>query len=263
MIKIHPTATVEKGAEIGENVTVGPYCYIGPNVKIGSGCNLIRHCNIEGYTEIGSNNTFYPFVSVGSAPQDNSFDPNSVSYVKIGNDNVFREHFTVNAGAKPDSVTTIGNGNLFMTGSHVGHNSTIHNNVIIANNSLLAGYTTVHDRVFISGNCCVHQFCSVGQMAMISGGVAISQDLPPFFIVASRNAIGGINLVALKRNKVARETIREIKKLYRLFVGEVINTTNAIEQARAELPTDIPEVNDFLDFVEKSPRGIITKHRVR
>ncbi|MCP4181157.1 MAG: acyl-ACP--UDP-N-acetylglucosamine O-acyltransferase [bacterium] len=253
---IHSTAIIDKNAVISPDIKIGEYCYVGPNVKIGSGCRLERYCNIEGNTEIGKNNIFYPHVSIGTHPQDYSYNNNIKSFLRIGDNNIFREYVTANVGSKDKSYTIIGNKNMFMINSHIGHNVEIENNIIIANNALLGGYVKVHNGAFISGNCCVHQFCSVGSMAMISGGVAISLDLPPFLISAGRNTVDGINLVAMKRNNVKPEAVKAVKLLYKMFIGSDINTSTAVIKARNEL-APLPEVNEFLNFVKNTKRGII------
>jgi UDP-N-acetylglucosamine acyltransferase len=260
-MKIHNTAIIDKKAIVSSDAEIGAYCYVGPNVKIDTGCKLERYCNVEGNTEIGKNNTFYPYVSIGTDPQDYSYNRGIKSFLKIGDNNIFREYFTANVGAKEESSTIIGNENMFMINSHAGHNVEVGNNVIIANNSLLGGYVKVYDRVFISGNCCVHQFCRVGYMAMISGGVAISLDLPPFLISASRNTADGINLVAMKRNNLKLDSVKVVKQLYKMFIGSDLNTGDAVIKAKEKIVQRF-ESKTFLDFVENTKRGIIRHHRI-
>ena len=205
---IHPSSIIAPGAQIAENVEIGPLCYVGPNVKIGPGCRLISHCNIDGHTTIGSNNVFHPFSAIGQPAQDHGVVPGSVSYVEIGNDNIFRENTTVHSGTKPETVTKIGNHCMFMAGSHIAHNCKVGNNVIIVNASVLGGYAEVADNALISGLCAVHQFCRVGRFAMISGVSAMSKDVPPFMTAEGRNGgVKMVNLVGLKRAGFSDETI--------------------------------------------------------
>jgi len=173
MPNIHSTAAVDPKAEISEDVQIGPGCVVGPNVVIGGGCRLVAQCFITGHTTLGKRNVVYPGACIGTPPQDTSFDESSVSYVKIGDDNIFREGVTVHLGTKPESENTIGNNCFFMGNAHVAHNCTVGNNVIIVNSSVLGGYVSVDDGAFISGLSAVHQFCRVGRFAMIRGGSAI------------------------------------------------------------------------------------------
>ncbi|HOK03654.1 MAG TPA: acyl-ACP--UDP-N-acetylglucosamine O-acyltransferase [Victivallales bacterium] len=260
MTEIHPTAIIDKNAKIAENVKIGPYCIIGPDVEIGENNIFISHCSIVGYTKIGSGNKFFPFVSVGSPPQDYAFK-GTTSYVRIGNGNIFREGFTVNPGTKEDSETIIGNYCYFMMNSHVAHNCKVGDRVIMANCAQLSGYVEVGSNAILSGLTGVHQFCRIGRFAMMSGGSTISMDLPPFMIASGRNSIvAGVNLVGLKRNGFPKETINIILDLYKIFFKEGLNTTNAIIKAEQDLPK-IPEVIEFIDFVKGSKKGILNRQK--
>jgi UDP-N-acetylglucosamine acyltransferase len=233
-------------------------CFVGPNVKLDSGCRLIAQCHITGYSTIGKNNTFFPFSSIGTQAEDYEFDESTVTYLKIGDNNIFREGVTINSGTKPESETVIGNGCFFMANAHVAHNCKIGNKVIMVVDAGLAGYCEVGDNALISGMVAVHQFCRIGRFSVLSGGTVISKDMPPFMIAAGRNrAPSGLNLVGLKRNNFPVETIRALKDVYKIyFLREVSSQSKAIEAIKAEVP-DIPEVREFIEFVESSKRGIL------
>ena len=261
MTKIHPTAIVEPGAVLGENVEIGPYCYVGPHVRLGAGCRLIAQCHLTGYTTFGENNLIHPFATIGGEPQDHSFDPASVSYLKIGDHNVFHENVTLHRGTKAESETVVGNHCLFMAGSHVGHNSRIGNNVILVNCAMVGGYGQIFDNAILSGLVAIHQFCRVGRFAMVSGGSVFSVDVPPFMICEGRNGHArAVNLVGLRRAGFTSETIRVIRDLHKIFFRNGLSVSNAIAEVRAKLP-QIPEVLEFIEFYESASRGVTPPER--
>ncbi|HBM16181.1 MAG TPA: acyl-[acyl-carrier-protein]--UDP-N-acetylglucosamine O-acyltransferase [Lentisphaeria bacterium] len=263
MINIHPTAIVNPKAEIADDVVIGPFSIVGPNVCIGKGTRFISHCNVSGYTRIGENNTMFPFVSVGTEPQDNGYKGNE-SYLNIGNNNIFREGFTANVGTKEYSTTTIGNGCYFMMSTHVGHNCKIGNNVIVANGSVFGGYSEIADYCVISGVCAVHQFVRIGRFVMMSGGSVTAVNIPPFVITVGRNdsgSIRGLNTIGLKRNGFDNKTIKALRDLYKIFFLSGLNVSNAIAKIESSIEP-IPEVKEFLDFVKTSNRPIATGKRL-
>ena len=261
MTNIHSTATIDPKAKIAEDVQIGPGCVVGPDVVLGEGCRLIAQCYITGHTTLGKRNTIFPGACIGTPPQDVSYDPSSVSYIKIGDDNIFRECATVHLGTKPGTETVIGNNCFFMVHSHVGHNCSIGNKVIMVNGSATAGYVTINDGAFLSAHAVVHQFCRVGKFGMLSGGgTGISKDLPPFMIVAGgRNGfVRSVNLVALRRNGFSRTAIRAIKDVYQIFYKSGLNTKNALQKIKDDIDL-IPEVIEFIEFVESSERGVLSQ----
>lgn len=256
MTNIHPTAVVDPKAKIGENVEIGPLCVVGPNVEIGAETKLIAQCYIDGHTTLGKNNTVYPTACLGAQPQDYGFK-GGISYLKIGDNNSFREGFTAHVGTEEGTSTVIGNDGYFMANSHVAHNCIIGNHVIMVNSAVVAGYVTVGDNALLSGLTAVHQFGKVGRFAVLSGGTAISQDLPPFMICAERNkSIRNINIIGLRRNGFSKETISAIKKMFKIFYRSELNTSDAIAKIRVEVEL-FPEVEEFIEFVETSKRGVI------
>ena len=258
MAKIHSMAVVDPKAVIADNVEIGPHCIVGPNVKIGAGCKLIGQCNVVGYTEIGENNTIYPFASLGTEPHDLSFQ-NWVSYLKVGNGNVFREGFTANRGAAEGTTTLVGDNCYFMANSHIGHNAQVGNRVVLANGALLAGHTVLEDGCFIGGGSALHQFVRVGRFVIMGGVSASSVDIPPFVVADGRNKpIRNINLIGLRRNGFSREAISAIKQLFKIFFKSELSVPSAIQKIKEEVPM-LPEVEEFIDFVEKrGKRGIAT-----
>lgn len=170
MPRIHPTAIVDAKAQLAEDVEVGPFCIIEGDVVIGAGTVVRDHAVIRRYTTLGSGNFVDSFCSLGGEPQDLKFSPQTVSYVRIGNNNVFREGVTISRATGEGNVTSIGNNNYWMTQAHAGHNATVENDVVLGNNVALAGHSVVHSRAILSANTGIHQFCWVGQMAMTQGG---------------------------------------------------------------------------------------------
>ncbi len=261
MAKIHPTAIVAPDARLADSVEVGPYCVIEEDVEIGAGTRLFGQCRIGAHTVMGEDNIVYPFASIGTDPEDYSYDPSQVSYTRIGSRNRFREGVTVNRGTMPGSTTVMGDDCFMMANAHVAHNCQVGNKVILVVGAALGGHCHVGDNALISGLSAIHQFCRVGRMAVLSGVSAISMDLPPFMIGDGRNGgVRGFNIVGLRRNGFPPETIRVIKSLYDIFFRQGLNMKNAAEKVKAELP-QLPEVVEFLDFVSSSKRGILTGSR--
>lgn len=219
-MSIHPTAVIDPAARLSEGVRVGPYAVIDGGVEVGPGCDIGPHVYLTGQTRIGARNRFHAGCVMGDAPQDLRYRGEPTE-LRIGDDNVFREHVTVHRSNKISEATTIGSNNLLMAHCHVGHNSALGNHIIIANGALLAGHVAVADRVFISGNCLVHQFVRLGTLAMMQGRAGIGKDLPPYTVATGVNGICGLNTVGLRRAGIAPDDRLELKRLYHLlFRGE-------------------------------------------
>jgi UDP-N-acetylglucosamine acyltransferase len=257
MPEIHPTAVVDSRAQIADDAVIGPHCIIGPHVSIGSKTRLLGQACVTGYTTIGARNLIYPNVCLGAEPQDYGFAAGTVSYLRIGDGNVFREGVSVHVGTKAETATVIGNENFLMVNSHLGHNCLVGNQVIMANCALMAGYVEVQDGCFISGLTAVRQFCRIGRFAMMWGLSAISKDLPPFMIVNGRNgAVAGVNVVALRRRNFPAATINALRMVHKLFFRGRRSVKTALDEVRANVPL-LPEVEEFITFVETSPRGVL------
>ncbi|HET7437573.1 MAG TPA: acyl-ACP--UDP-N-acetylglucosamine O-acyltransferase [Thermoanaerobaculia bacterium] len=258
MATIDQTAVVSSDAQIGADVTIGPYAIIGPNVTIGAGTVIGPHLRIEGPTTIGERNRFFGQASIGTEPQDLKFKGEATE-LRIGNGNTFREFTTINRGTTGGGgVTTIGDNNFFMAYSHVAHDCHVGSNTIFANNATLAGHVDVGDFATIGAFSAVHQFCHVGDHAFIGGGSICTQDVLPFVkTVGNRPAqTYGINTIGLERKGFAKPTIEALQRAYRILVRSHLKLADALARIDAELG-DVPEVRYFADFVRKAQRGVI------
>lgn len=256
---IHPTAIVHPQAKLDPSVEVGPYSIISKTVEIGPGCIIGPHVFITGVTTIGSGNRFHAGCVIGDAPQDLKYK-DEPTRLRIGDNNVFREHFTVHRSNKTAEDTVIGSNNFFMANAHIGHNCEVGNHVIIANGVLLAGHVTIQDRAFISGNCLIHQFTRVGTLALMQGGSGISKDLPPFTVASQQNSICGLNIVGLRRAGVGPEERMELKRLYRALFRSGKNLREAVASARNQFSGNSSVI--LLDFIAKARRGVCTHANV-
>ena len=211
MSQIDPTAHVERGAELGCNVTVGPYCIVGPKVIIGDGCRLLAHVHVTGRTTIGAGTKISPFASLGTPPQSVHYHGEDTA-LAIGADCDIREHVTMNiATAEGRGVTSIGDGCFFMVGAHVGHDCVVGRNVIFANNATLGGFVEIGDYVFLGGLCAVHQFARVGDYAIVGGLAGVTFDVIPYAaVVGHRGKLAGLNRVGLKRRGFSSADIQKI-----------------------------------------------------
>lgn len=259
-MKIDPRAAIAPGAQLGAEVEVGPFAIIDENVVIGDNCKIGPHVHLTGHTTIGANTKIHAGAVIGDAPQDLYYN-GEVSFTDIGEDCVLREYVTIHRGTEEGSRTTVGKGVLMMAFSHLGHNCVIGDHVVIANASLLAGRVEVGPRAFISAGVMIHQFVRVGRLAMIGGGNGIGQDIPPFCMLQNEQ-VQGPNVVGLRRaglSENARASIRQAIKLYFLFG---LSRMGAIERIRAEVPP-CPEVDEFIDFVLQTKRGISPGRRLK
>ncbi len=253
---IHPTAIVESGAEIGSDVSIGPYSYIANDVFIGDGTTLGPHVVIEPYTSIGTNCQIYQFASLGAPPQAVKF-AGEKTYVKIGSNCIIREFVTIHRGTTEDrGLTEVGDNCLLMAYTHVAHDCRIGNRVVFANNATLAGHITVGDNATIGGLVAIHQFVNIGEYAFIGGKSAVVKDIPPYVIaVGDRAKLYGLNSVGLKRHNFSQHSVSTLKKAYRIVFRIGLTLNEAIERVHAEVE-QTPEVIHFLDFLKSSRRGI-------
>lgn len=253
-MNIHSTAIVNSKAELGANVTVGPFCVIDADVKIGANTRIGPHVTILPFTSIGAGCTIHACAVLGDLPQDLAFK-DAASYVRIGANCTIREGVTIHRGTKPETETVTGEGCYLMANSHLAHNVRLGNQVVLANGALLAGYVEVGERAFISGNAVVHQFCRIGKLAMISGNSAISKDVPPFCTVrGARNSIAGLNVVGLKRAGFGVPERLAVKRAFHVLYQSGLNVSQATAKIRADSP--FGAVLEFCEFVEQSKRGI-------
>jgi len=253
--EIHPTAMVDPGAEIGAGTVVGPYCIIGADVVLGANCWLQHHVTLSGPMRAGTGNKLYAYCSIGQQTQDLKYQ-GEPTYLEIGDENTFREFVTVNRSTSSDGKTRIGSRGNFLAYSHIGHDCTVGDDVVFSNNGTLAGHVQVGHYAVMGGLTAVHQFCRIGRFAITGGCSKIVQDVPPFMIADGNPArIRGINLVGLERKQFPAESVRLIKEAFRLIYRAKLNTRQAIEAIRKELP-ETAEIRELLTFIEASDRGI-------
>jgi len=251
---IHPSAVIEEGAVLGDNVSVGPFAYIGPKVRIGDNTTVASHAVIEGDTTIGKHNRIFSHSAVGTIPQDLKYDGEPVQLI-IGDNNTIREFTLLNPGTKGGgSVTKIGNSNLLMGYVHLGHDVIMGDHCILANGATLAGHVELGNHVVIGGLTPVHQFVHIGDYAMIGGASALAQDIPPFCLAEGNRAnLRGLNLTGLRR-QVSREEINALKVAYR----ELFERGNPLQEVAQRLfeTSDFEKVKMLCEFIKTSKRGI-------
>jgi UDP-N-acetylglucosamine acyltransferase len=254
----HSTAIVDPGATIHPSCKIGPYCTVGGNVELGEGCELVSHVVLEGPTRIGAHNAFFPFCSVGMAPQDLSY-AGEPTRLEIGDHNVIREFVTINRGtAKGGGLTRVGNHVLVMAYTHIAHDCRVGDHVILANAATLGGHVMVEDWAQVGALCPVHHFVRIGAHAFIGGGTTITQDVLPFSKTsAARNTHAfGMNSVGLERRGFSKERVARIHHAYKVLLASKLNTTQALEKLKAE--GDLGEdVALLMRFIESSERGVI------
>lgn len=250
---IHPTAVIDPKAQIDPNADIGPYAVIDAHVSVGPQCKIGPHVYLTGHTQIGAQNVFHAGSVIGDSPQDLKYT-DEPTRLRIGDQNVFREHVTVHRSNKMAEDTVIGSHNLFMANCHIGHNSVVGNHVIIANGTLFGGHVHVDDRAFISGNCLLHQFSRVGTLALMQGGTAISKDLPPYTISRGVNHICGLNTVGLRRASFDSQQRLELRRMYHKLFRTPGRFKDILEAARHEFTS--PATRVMLDFIEAAKHGV-------
>ncbi|MCU1299172.1 MAG: acyl-[acyl-carrier-protein]--UDP-N-acetylglucosamine O-acyltransferase [Acidobacteriaceae bacterium] len=257
-MNVHPTAIVDPGSRIHASCKIGPYCVIGAEVEIGEGCHLVSHVTIEGPTEIGTDNTFFPFCSIGLAPQDISY-AGEPTRLEMGNHNQIREFATINRGTvKGGGITRVGSHILVMAYTHIAHDCVIGDHVILANGATLGGHVVVEEWAQVGALCPVHHFVRIGAHSFIGGGTTVTKDVLPFSkTVAARDTHAyGLNAIGLDRRGFSKERISKIHHAYKLLLASRLNTTQAVEKLKAE--QDIGEdVAMLIRFIEESERGVI------
>ncbi|MBR4651965.1 MAG: acyl-ACP--UDP-N-acetylglucosamine O-acyltransferase [Kiritimatiellae bacterium] len=258
MAKIHPTAIVEDGAQLGEDVEIGPYASIGAHVKIGARSVIRQGAIVDGHTTIGESCQIFPYACVGMKTQDLKYKEGSISYVEIGNRTVIREFATVHLGTADGEKTIIGDDCLFMAYCHAAHGCVLGNHVICSNSVQLAGDVHIQDWAIIGGCAAAHQFCTVGRHAMVGGMSKIRQDVPPFMLCDMQDSsqkVIGPNVVGLTRRGFPRETIAALKEAFRFIYHSGLNRTQALERVENDVE-QIPEVQELVQFYRHSTRGV-------
>ncbi|WKZ56818.1 MAG: acyl-ACP--UDP-N-acetylglucosamine O-acyltransferase [Bdellovibrionota bacterium] len=262
-VQVHPSAIVAPSAVIGDGSIIGPYCVVGPHVRLGQRCTLHSHVVIEGFTECGDENQFFPFGSIGLRPQDLKYKGEQ-SRLVLGNANVIREYVTLQPGtAGGGMLTHIGDRNLFMANSHLGHDGNVGDANIIANSCALAGHVTVGSHAVIGGLCAIHQFVRIGDFAMLGGGAMVERDVPPCGIAqGDRAKLLGVNTIGLSRNGFAEEEIAQVKRLYRELFFSGQSSFEARLEAQAARSAPYALVSKIIEFCRGSSRGITPSRRM-
>jgi len=251
---IAPTARVHPDACIGPQTVVGEYCVVESDVTIGGFCLLEPYVYVKRWTTLGDRNEISAGTVLGTDPLDKAFTGER-SYLKIGNGNKIREHYTISRGTKPESATVIGDGNYIMTSGHIAHNCSIGNNTVICSCSLVAGHVLIEDQAFVSGGVGIHQFSRIGRLAMVGGSTRVNLDVPPFFMYAGLYVEPrGLNLVGLRRAGFQREEVAALKKAYVILYGSGLKLEAALERIEAEIPTE--HTLHLVSFIRASKRGI-------
>lgn len=255
MTTIHPSAIVDPGAELGRGVAIGPFAIVGPGVSVGDGCVIGPRATLERNVRLAERVTVGEGTIIGGDPQDLKYKGEE-TWVEIGADTVIREYSTINRGTTATRVTRVGARCFIMTYVHLAHDCHVGDQVIIANGTQLAGHVTVHDRATLSGVVAVHQFVTIGSFAFVGGMSRVNQDIPPFVrAVGNPVELYGLNSIGLQRAGFSDPTVRALKRLYRLFFNSDLNLSQAADRSRVEVPA-LPEVEQFLEFVMRSQRGV-------
>lgn len=254
--KIHPTAVIEAGAELGADVEIGAFAFVGAGVRLGARTRLHHHASVEGNTHLGEACEVFPYANIGAKTQDLKYKGGNPG-VRIGARNVFREYFTVHAATNDGDFTVVGNDNTFLAYGHIAHDCVVGNHVVASNGMMLAGHVIVEDHVVIGGYGGVHQFCRIGAHAMLSATAKLVQDLPPFFIADGTPAvIRAFNKVGLERRGYTLEQLERVKQIYRVLYRDGLNRSQALEKLRNHANAETAEFKLMLAFAEKSERGI-------
>lgn len=255
MPAIHPTSIVSKGAQIADDVVIGPFCIVEGDVKIDSGTKLLSHVVIYNGARIGKNNKIFPGAVIAAVPQDLKFN-NEYTEVFIGDNNTIREAVTISRATAATKKTVVGSNCLLMAYVHIAHDCVVGDNCILANSVQLAGHVHVEDYVIIGGLTGIHQFTTIGQHSMIGACSKIVKDIPPYTLFSGNPIMyEGLNRIGLKRRGFSSDAINSLKEAYNILYSPFYNTSQALEKIKAEVK-QTQEVKNLLDFIEKSQRGI-------
>ena len=256
--QIHLQAVVAPGARLGSGVQIGAYASVGEEVELGDGCVLHAHAVVQGPAKFGRNNVFHSFCSIGGDPQDLGFQGEKTELI-VGDSNTFREYVTISRGTvKGGGKTVLGNGNLFLASSHVGHDCRVGDNTLFVNCATLAGHVTVEDFATIGFASPVHQFCRVGRYAYVGASTVITQDVPPFSLVVTERETTcyGVNSVGLERKGFSPERLQSLQSAFRLLLRSKLNTSQALGEMR-KLLGGSADVAELIQFIETAERGIV------
>jgi UDP-N-acetylglucosamine acyltransferase len=251
---VAPTARVHADAAIGPGTRIGDFCVIESDVSMGRDCVLEPYVYVKRWTTLGERNAISAGTVLGTDPLDKNFT-GVRSYLRVGNGNIIREHYTISRGTEPESVTEIGDDNYIMTSGHIAHNCKVGNDTVICSCALVAGYVEIEDQAFISGGVGIHQYSKIGRLAMIGGRSRVNRDVPPFFLYeGSRMAPLGLNLVGLKRAGFQAADIAALKTAYRILFRSGLKLQEALARIETEIPTE--HTLHLVSFIRRSERGI-------
>lgn len=259
--QIHPTAVVDSRAELGTDVVIGPLCVVEAGAVIGDGCTLEARAVVKARTTLGCQNEIGEGAVIGGKAQHlHVHDPGGT--LTIGSHNRIRENVTMHRGWANDATTTIGDHNLFMVGSHVGHDCRVGSNCVLVNHVLLGGHVQVEDRAYLGGASAVHQFCRIGRLAMIGGLAKVTQDVPPFVMVegSAPSQVIGLNKVGLRRNGYTAEQVHQLKQAYRVIYREGLRWSEVLAILEADFQ-DGPAAA-FSEYFKSGKRGFTQERRI-
>ncbi|MBN1870160.1 MAG: acyl-ACP--UDP-N-acetylglucosamine O-acyltransferase [Candidatus Omnitrophica bacterium] len=256
-LNIHKTAVVYPGAKLSSGVSIGPYSVIEGEVSLGDNVRVGSHCLITGQTTIGRNCKIYTGAVIGSAPQDKKHSADDNVFLNIGENNVIREYVTINPGTvEGGSKTIVGDNNLIMAYSHIAHDCIIGNNCIMANAATLGGHVTLEDNAMVGGLTAVHQFVRLGRLAIIGGCSKVVQDVPPFSTCDGHPAkVITTNVIGLRRAQIPEESIKRLKKAFKLLFHSGLSKTTALERIAKDIEP-CPEIEHLTFFTKTTERGL-------
>ncbi len=255
---VHPSAIVDPAATVDASAEVGPFCIVGSEVSIGARTRLVAHVFVDGPTQIGEDNTFHPYSTVGVEPQDLKYRGERARTV-IGNRNKVREFCTIHRGTEGGGgLTQIGDDNLLQAYAHVAHDCLVGSRCILSHSATLGGHVTVRDYAVVGAHCGVHQFCEIGEHCYIGGYSVITQDVLPYSLVVSERAPGirGVNKVGLERRGFQSDAIRALHQVFRILKSKDLNTDQALDRIAGEVD-ELPEVTKVREAIARSRRGFV------
>ena len=256
---VAPTARVHPDAWIGPRTVIGEFCVIEQDVRIGQQCLFGPYVYVKRWTTLGDRNQISAGVVLGSDPLDKSFTGER-SYLRIGNGNAIREHFTISRATTTESATEIGDDNFIMTGGHIAHDCKIGNGTVIVCGTQVGGCSEIEDQAFISEGVGVHQHSRIGRLAMIGGHTRITLDAPPFFLYTGFDIkVRGLNLVGLRRAGFTAQEVSALKNAYRLLYRSGLKLKEALARIAAEVPGE--HAQHLISFIQASKRGICREER--
>ena len=253
---VHPSAVVEPGAEIDEDVVIEAFCYLGPEVRIERGCRLHHHCTVEGNVVMGEENEVFPYALIGGMTHDLKFEGGAPG-LRIGNRNVFREYVTIHPATKDGDATIIGSDNVLLAYSHIAHDCQVGDHLVMSSHSALGGHVEVGDHANVGWGVGVHQFCRLGSHCMASACSKVVQDIPPFVLADGSPAEGrAINKVGMERAGFSVEAIEVGRLVFKLLYKEGLNRSQAMQELASRPESKHPVAREMVEFLERSGRGL-------